>query len=75
MPSLSGDTEFATVVAWLKKPGEQVEEGEPLLEVDSDKVSEEVAAPVTGTLVEILAESGDEVRVGAAVAVIDEGRA
>jgi pyruvate/2-oxoglutarate dehydrogenase complex dihydrolipoamide acyltransferase (E2) component len=72
LPARSGDQEYATVQTWLKKVGDHVEAGEPVLEVDSDKVIEEITSPVAGTLTEVLAEEGDEVKVDALLAVIEE---
>jgi pyruvate/2-oxoglutarate dehydrogenase complex dihydrolipoamide acyltransferase (E2) component len=50
-----------TVVQWLKRLGDQVEPGEPLVEVDIEKATITIDAYVTGTLVEILASEGAEV--------------
>lgn len=73
LPPRSGDQEYATVQSWLKAVGEPVTVGEPVVEVDTDKVTEEVVAPTTGVLVEILAEEGDEVKVDGVLAIIEEG--
>lgn len=72
LPARSGDQEYATVQNWLKAAGERVEVGEAVVEVDTDKVTEEVVSPVTGTIAEILAEEGDEVKVDSVLAIIDE---
>jgi pyruvate/2-oxoglutarate dehydrogenase complex dihydrolipoamide acyltransferase (E2) component len=72
LPARSGDQEYATVQNWLKAIGDRVEAGEPLVEVDTDKVTEEVVSPVNGTLTQILAEEGDELKVDAVLAIIDE---
>ena len=53
-----------TIAKWLKQPGDQVREGEGLVEVTTDKVDAEVPAPASGTLVKILAEAGKTVAVG-----------
>lgn len=63
----------ATVTRWLKQPGDELQAGEPLLEVSTDKVDTEVVAPVDGTLLRILAAEGVVVAVGDALAVIAEG--
>jgi pyruvate/2-oxoglutarate dehydrogenase complex dihydrolipoamide acyltransferase (E2) component len=60
----------AEIVAWLKQPGDQVEAGETLLEVQSDKANVEVQAPVSGLLVRVLADEGQIVQAGEAIAVI-----
>jgi pyruvate/2-oxoglutarate dehydrogenase complex dihydrolipoamide acyltransferase (E2) component len=72
LPARSGDHEYSTIQSWLKSIGDRVEAGEPVVEVDTDKVTEEVAAPVSGTIADILAEEGDEVKVDAVLAIIDE---
>ncbi|MEV0293517.1 2-oxo acid dehydrogenase subunit E2 [Nocardia sp. NPDC050710] len=68
MPSLGDAIDEATVSRWLVQPGEQVEAGEAFLEVATDKVDAEIPAPVSGILVEILAEEGDVIAVGASLA-------
>ena len=72
LPRLSADMEYATVAQWLKQEGDKVENEEPILEIDADKVTHELTAPISGTLAEILALEGDELKVGAVLAVIDE---
>jgi pyruvate/2-oxoglutarate dehydrogenase complex dihydrolipoamide acyltransferase (E2) component len=72
LPARPGDHEYATVQNWLKAVGDRIEVGEPLVEVDTDKVTEEVVSPVSGTIAEILAEAGDEVKVDAVLAILDE---
>jgi pyruvate/2-oxoglutarate dehydrogenase complex dihydrolipoamide acyltransferase (E2) component len=52
-----------TVVRWLKAEGDHVTKGDPLLEVETDKVTAEIEATVTGTLVRIAAQLGDVVEV------------
>lgn len=73
LEQLGAEMEYATVLRWLRREGERVGEGEPLLEVEAEKANHEIEAPVSGTIVSILAEEGDEIRVGALLAVIDEG--
>jgi 2-oxoglutarate dehydrogenase E2 component (dihydrolipoamide succinyltransferase) len=69
---LSADIEYATVAEWRKREGDAVVAGETILEIETDKVTQEIEAPVGGTLSEIMAVEGDEVKVGALLAVIDE---
>src|SRR5580692_7610848 len=61
------------VSRWLKAVGDTVEEGEPLVEVTTDKVDVEVPAPTSGRLSEIVAAEGETVAVGATLAVIAPG--
>ena len=72
LPARSGEQEYSTIQSWLKRIGDRVEAGEALVEVDTDKATEEVAAPVTGTIADILAEEGDEVKADSVLAIIDE---
>ena len=72
---LSADIEYATIAEWRKAEGEPVSAGESILEIETDKVTQEVESPVTGRLAEIVAVPGDEVKVGALLAVIEEGSA
>ena len=72
LPERSGDYEYSTVQSWLKHVGDRVEAGEPLVEIETDKTSEEVEAPVSGTIADILAEEGDEVKVDTVLAIIEE---
>jgi len=71
MPQLGESVHEGTISKWLVKPGDNVVEFEPMLEVDTDKVSAEVPAPVTGVLKEILAKEGQTVQAGAEIAVVE----
>jgi 2-oxoisovalerate dehydrogenase E2 component (dihydrolipoyl transacylase) len=73
MPQLGESVHEGTISKWLVKPGDQVVEFEPMLEVDTDKVSAEVPAPVSGILREILAKEGETVQAGAEIAVVETG--
>ena len=73
VPSLGESVTSATVGRWLKKAGEAVAEDDPLVELETDKVTVEVPAPKAGVLKEILAEEGQDVEVGAVLARIEEG--
>jgi pyruvate dehydrogenase E2 component (dihydrolipoamide acetyltransferase) len=64
--------ESGTIVRWLKSEGDTVEKGEPLYELDTEKVTQEVEADSSGTLLRILAGEGEEIEVGKAIAVIGE---
>ncbi len=71
LPRLGQGMESGTVVRWLKQEGDRVEKGEPLYEVDTEKVTQEVEADASGVLLKISVEEG-EVPVGQTVAVIGE---
>jgi len=64
--------ESGTIVRWLKQEGDQVEKGEPLYELDTEKVTQEVEADASGVLLKILAGEGEEIEVGKRIAVIGE---
>jgi pyruvate dehydrogenase E2 component (dihydrolipoamide acetyltransferase) len=64
--------ESGTITRWLKAEGDRVEKGEPLYEVDTEKVTQEVEAETDGTLLEILAPEGAEIPVGGPVCVLGE---
>lgn len=70
LPKLGESILSATVVNWLKKPGDFVALDEALVEVSTDKVNSEIPSPVSGTLKEILAEVDQEIEVGAPLAII-----
>jgi 2-oxoglutarate dehydrogenase E2 component (dihydrolipoamide succinyltransferase) len=63
----------AVVRAWLKKVGEAVSENDPLVELETDKVTQEVPAPASGVLAEILLDTDDEAAPGALLARIEAG--
>jgi len=72
MPKAGMAMETGKIVKWLKKEGDTVEIGEPLLEIETDKVSMEVEATVSGVLLKILAHEGEEVPVVQTIAYIGE---
>ena len=71
MPQMGESVMEGTVIEWTKSVGDKVEEDETLLEIATDKVDTEVPSPQAGTLVEILAEEGETIEVGQAIAVIE----
>ena len=75
MPELGESVTEGTITQWLKSVGDTVEVDEPLLEVSTDKVDTEIPSPVTGTLVEILADEDDTIEVGAVIARIGDENA
>ena len=70
MPALGLAQETGKLVRWLKRDGEQVAKGEPLMEVETDKATVEVESPASGMLTAISAVEGDDVKVGHPIAVI-----
>ena len=75
VPALGESVTEATIGKWFKKPGEAVAADEPVVELETDKVSVEAPAPVSGVLLEILAEEGDTVEVNALLGRIEGGAA
>lgn len=73
VPTLGESVTSATVARWLKQAGDQVAADEPLVELETDKVTVEVNAPEAGVLSSIEAEQGSEVAVGALLARFDGG--
>jgi pyruvate dehydrogenase E2 component (dihydrolipoamide acetyltransferase) len=72
LPRLGQGMESGTIVRWLKSEGDKIEKGEPLYELDTEKVTQEVEADAGGVLLKILAQEGQEIEVGKAIAVIGE---
>lgn len=70
MPKMGESIMEATILSWLKKPGDKIEQDESVLEVATDKVDTEVPSTHAGVLKEILAKDGDVVKVGSAIAII-----
>src|SRR4029079_17844368 len=75
VPALGESVTEATVAKWLKQPGETVAVDEPVVELETDKVSLEVNATAAGTLSEIRVDEGATVEVGAVLGVIGDGAA
>ena len=65
VPTLGESVTTATIARWIKKAGESVAADEPVVELETDKVTVEVNAPEAGTISEIVAQEGAEVEVGA----------
>src|SRR5215469_5415969 len=75
VPALGESVSEATVAKWLKKVGDAVRMDEPLVELETDKVTLEVNATSAGTITEIKVEQGGTVGVGAVLGFIQEGAA
>jgi 2-oxoglutarate dehydrogenase E2 component (dihydrolipoamide succinyltransferase) len=75
VPTLGESVSEATIGRWFKKPGDPVKADEPVLELETDKVTLEVNAPASGTLGDIVAKDGETVSPGAVLGSIVEGGA
>lgn len=75
VPQLGESISVATIAKWLKQPGEWVAIDEAVIELETDKVSVEVAAPQAGILGAHFVQAGDEVAVGAVLTTIEDGNA
>jgi pyruvate dehydrogenase E2 component (dihydrolipoamide acetyltransferase) len=73
MPRLSDSMETGKILRWLKKEGDQVKKGEPLVEIESDKANIEVEAYASGKLSKILVPEGESAPIGAVIAEIGDG--
>src|SRR5215216_1989309 len=70
MPKMGDAMEEGTLLKWLKNEGEEVSEGDPIAEIETDKVTMELEAEDEGTLAQLIADEGQEVPVGDAIAFI-----
>jgi 2-oxoglutarate dehydrogenase E2 component (dihydrolipoamide succinyltransferase) len=70
VPRLGEGVDEVTVTKWLKQVGDSINELEPLLEVNTDKVDTEIPAPASGTVLQIVAQEGQAAKVGELLAVI-----
>jgi len=70
MPALELAQETGKVLRWMKAPGDTVKQGEPIVEIETDKVTVEIEAPASGVLGSVTAREGDVVPVGHTIAVI-----
>src|SRR6202012_2053299 len=71
LPKMGESVAEATIIKWLKKPGDRIEADDAVMEIATDKVDSEVPSPVSGTLVEQLCKEDDTVQVGAVIALIE----
>src|SRR5690242_12906357 len=70
MPALGMAQETGRLVRWLRDSGDRVAQGEPLMEIETDKITVEIEAPATGILSDLRAGAGEDIPVGQVVAVI-----
>ena len=75
VPTLGESVSEATVAQWLKKEGEAVQADEPIVELETDKVTLEVNAPADGVIAKITVGEGESVEVGAILGEMGEGGA
>lgn len=73
VPELAESITEGTIAKWLKQPGESVDKGEFIVELETDKVNVEVISEEAGVIQELLAAEGDTVEVGQVIAVVGEG--
>src|SRR5260221_6320991 len=73
VPTLGESVTEATIGKWFKQPGDAVAVDEPLVELETDKVTIEVPAPAAGVLSEVMAKDGQTVAVGALLGQIKDG--
>jgi 2-oxoglutarate dehydrogenase E2 component (dihydrolipoamide succinyltransferase) len=73
VPTLGESVTEATIGQWFKKPGDAVKADEPLVELETDKVTVEVPAPASGVMGEIVAKEGETVEVGALLGTVGDG--
>ena len=71
MPKLRPEMESGVLCAWLKEPGEAFQKGEPIYEIETEKVVNQIEAEEDGVMGRQLVEEGDEVSVGAPIAEVD----
>ena len=72
LPRLADSLVEGVVSRWLKRPGDRVARGEPLVEIETDKVNSEVESPYDGVLTAVLVEEGSTVPVGEVIARIED---
>lgn len=72
IPELAESISEGTIASWLKSVGDTVEQGENILELETDKVNVEVISEEAGVITELKAEEGDTVEVGQVIAIVDE---
>ena len=71
MPNLGYDMETGIILTWLRKPGEQIERGEPIAEIETDKTNVEMESTQSGVVAELVVEEGSVVAVGSVIAIVE----
>src|SRR5690625_4852329 len=72
IPELAESIMEGTIAEWLVKKGEKIEKGDPVVELETDKVNIEVHSEYTGVITDILSSEGDDVEIGDVIAKLDE---
>lgn len=75
VPELAESISEGTIAQWLKKPGDSIEKGDYIAELETDKVNVEIISEHSGVVGDLLKEEGDTVQVGEAIAIVTEGGA
>src|SRR5690348_2814994 len=70
LPALGMSQDTGKIIQWLKSEGDQVAQGEPLVEIETDKATVEIESPATGVLARVSAASGEDIPVGQVIAAI-----
>ncbi|MBB5322941.1 2-oxoglutarate dehydrogenase E2 component (dihydrolipoamide succinyltransferase) [Anoxybacillus tepidamans] len=73
VPELAESITEGTISRWLKQPGDFIHKGEPIVELETDKVNVELMAEASGIIAQLLFHEGDTVRVGDTIAIVSEG--
>jgi pyruvate/2-oxoglutarate dehydrogenase complex dihydrolipoamide acyltransferase (E2) component len=71
LPRLGDTADDVVVIEWIAKVGDRVNQNDAVMRVETSKIDTDVVSPVSGTLVEHLVVAGDEVAVGAPIAIIE----
>lgn len=72
MPKLGSSMVSGAVAAWKKKVGDPVSKGEPVVEIETDKITNEVVSPIDGYLLKTLAKEGEEKNIGEPLAIVGQ---
>src|SRR5512147_815997 len=75
VPELGESVVEARIAKWLKKPGDRVEVGDAVVELETEKIDLEVSAEKSGVIASIARQEGDDVKIGELLAVVDESSA
>ena len=71
VPDLGEEVNDCLLTSWLKRPGDNIQKDEPLVEITTDKVTIEIPSEVSGTLHQVFAKEGEKVAVGSVICQID----